>query len=129
MEIDPEIYALGKQLHPDQPYASDRVHVILNDARAFLRETKQKYDVIIFGLLDSHTQYSSYSNMRIDNYVYTEQSLREAKRLLKPSGVLLVRFEVLAHVTWMGLRFYTMFNDIFGRPPLAFYRPQYWRIG
>jgi len=31
--------------------------------------------------------------MRIDNYVYTEQSLREAQRLLKPTGVLVVRFE------------------------------------
>jgi spermidine synthase len=122
VEIDPEIYALGKQLHPDQPYSSDRVNVILNDARAFLRESRQKYDVIIFGLLDSHTQYSSYSNMRIDNYVYTEQSLREAKQLLKPSGVLVVRFEILPHVPWMGQRFYTMFNDIFGRPPVAFYR-------
>jgi hypothetical protein len=25
---------------------------------------------------------------------------------------------------WMGQRFYAMFNDIFGRPPIAFYRPQ-----
>lgn len=124
VEIDPAIYALGKRLHPDQPYSSDRVHVILNDARAYLRETKQTYDVIIFGLLDSHTQFSGYSNMRIDNYVYTEQSLREAKRLLKPSGVLVVRFEVRPPWTWMGQRFYSMFNDIFGRPPVAFYRPQ-----
>jgi spermidine synthase len=124
VEIDPEIYALGKRLHPDQPYSSDRVHVILNDARAYLRGTKQQYDVVIFGLLDSHTQFSGYSNMRIDNYVYTEQSLREAKRLLRPSGVLVVRFEVRPPWTWMGQRFYSMFNDIFGRPPLALYRPQ-----
>jgi spermidine synthase len=124
VEIDPEIYALGKHLHPDQPYASDRVHVILNDARAYLRKTEQKYDIIIFGLLDSHTQFSSYSNMRIDNYVYTEQSLREAKRLLKPSGVLVVRFYVSPPWTWMGQRFYAMFNDIFGRPPIAFHRSQ-----
>jgi len=124
VEIDPEIYALGKRLHPDQPYSSDRVHVILNDARAYLRGTKQKYDVIIFGLLDSHTQFSSYSNMRIDNYVYTEQSLREAKGLLKPSGVLVVRFFVVPPWGWMGQRFYTMFNDIFGRPPIAFHRAQ-----
>jgi hypothetical protein len=98
--------------------------VILNDARAYLRGTKQKYDVIIFGLLDSHTQFSSYSNMRIDNYVYTEQSLREATRLLQPSGVLVVKFEVRAPWTWMGQRFYAMLDDIFGRPPVAFYRPQ-----
>lgn len=124
VEIDPAIYALGKRLHPDQPYSSNRVHVILNDARAYLRETSQKYDVIVFGLLDSHTQFSGYSNMRIDNYVYTEESLREAKRHLKPTGVLVVRFEVRPPWTWMGQRFYSMFNDVFGRPPIVFYRPQ-----
>ncbi|HKM90580.1 MAG TPA: methyltransferase domain-containing protein [Candidatus Acidoferrales bacterium] len=124
VEIDPEIFALGKRLHPDHPYASDRVHVILNDARAYLRETRQKYDVIVFGLLDSHTQFSGYSSMRLDNYVYTEQSLREAKRLLKPSGVLVLKFEVRPPWTWMGQRFYAMFNDVFGRPPIAFSRPQ-----
>jgi len=124
VEIDPAIYAIGKRLHPEQPYSSGRVHVILNDARAYLRSTTEKYDVIVFGLLDSHTQFSGYSNMRIDNYVYTEQSFGEAKRLLKPSGVLVVRFEVRPPWTWMGQRFYTMFNDVFGRPPVAFYRPQ-----
>jgi len=124
VEIDPEIYALGKRLHPDRPYDSAQVHVILDDARAYLRETKVSYDVIIFGLLDSHTQSSSYTNMRIDNYVYTEQSLGEAKRLLKPSGVLVVRFFVHPPWNWMGQRFYTMFNDVFERPPITFYRPQ-----
>jgi spermidine synthase len=124
VEIDPAIYALGKRLHPDQPYSSNRVRVILNDARAYLRETSEKYDVIVFGLLDSHTQFSGYSNMRIDNYVYTEESLREAKHLLKPSGVLVLKFEVRPPWTWMGQRFYSMFNDVFGRPPIVFYRPQ-----
>jgi spermidine synthase len=124
VEIDPVIYSLGKRLHPDHPYSSDRVHVILNDARAYLRASPQKYDVIVFGLLDSHTQFSGYSNMRIDNYVYTEESLREAQRLLKPSGVLVVRFEVRAPWTWMGNRFYAMFDGIFGRPPVVFYGRQ-----
>jgi spermidine synthase len=124
VEIDPVIYALGKRLHPEHPYSSDRVHVVLTDARAFLRESKEQYDVIVFGLLDSHTQFSGYSNMRIDNYVYTEESLREAKRLLKPTGVLVVRFEVRPPWTWMGQRFYTMFNHLFGRPPIVFHANQ-----
>ncbi len=123
VEIDPVVYALGKRLHPDRPYDSPRVHVIINDARSFLRQSRDSYDVIVFGLLDSHTEFSGYSNMRIDNYVYTEESLREAKRLLKKSGVLIVKFEVRAPWTWMGQRFYSMFNDIFGRPPVAFFAP------
>ncbi|HXY26477.1 MAG TPA: methyltransferase domain-containing protein [Candidatus Acidoferrum sp.] len=124
VEIDPVIYSLGKRLHPDHPYDSPRVHVILNDARAYLRSTAQRYDVVVFGLLDSHTQFSGYSNMRIDNYVYTEQSLREAKRLLKPGGTLVLKFEVRPPWTWMGSRFYNMFDHIFGRPPIVFYAKQ-----
>jgi hypothetical protein len=75
----------------------------------------------MFGLLDSHTQFSDHSNMRIDNYVYTEEAFREAKRLLKPDGVLIVKFEVRAPWTWMGQRFYAMLDGIFGRPPIIFY--------
>jgi len=123
IEIDPVIYSLGKRLHPDHPYDSAHVHVILEDARSYLRRATQRYDVIIFGLLDSHTQFSGYSNMRIDNYVYTEQSLSEAKRLLNPTGVLIVKFEVRAPWTWMGQRFYVMFDNLFGRPPVVFYAP------
>jgi len=123
IEIDPVIYSLGKRLHPDHPYQSPRVHVVINDARAFLRQCPDRYDVIVFGLLDSHTEFSGYSNMRIDNYVYTEESLREAKRLLKPSGVLIVKFEVRAPWTWMGQRFYSMFQHLFGRPPVVFFAP------
>lgn len=123
VEIDPVIYALGKRLHPDHPYDSPRVHLVINDARAFFRQAKDKYDVVIFGLLDSHTEFSGYSNMRIDSYVYTEESLAEAKRLLKPSGVLILKFEVRAPATWMGQRFYAMFDRLFGRPPVVFHAP------
>jgi SAM-dependent methyltransferase len=124
VEIDPVIYALGKRLHPDQPYESPRVHVIQNDARAFLRRADRKYDLILFGLLDSHTQFSDFSNMRIDNYVYTEDSFQEARRLLKPGGILVVKFEVRNPWTWMGMRFYRMLEGAFGRPPIVFYAPQ-----
>jgi SAM-dependent methyltransferase len=124
VEIDPVIYALGKALHPDHPYDSPRVHVILNDARTYLRQATVKYDVIIFGLLDSHTQASSYSNMRLDNYVYTEEAFREAKGLLKPTGILILKFELHGAWTWMGERFYSTLDQLFGRPPIVFAVPQ-----
>ena len=94
VEIDPAILALGKRDHPERPYDSPRVSVQLNDARAFLKRTERRYDLILFGLLDSHTQLSDYSNMRIDNFVYTEESFREAKEHLKPTGVVFVKFQV-----------------------------------
>ena len=123
VEIDPVIYSVGKRLHPDEPYASPRVRHIQNDARAFLRQTDQKYDMTLFGLLDSHTEFSGYSNMRIDNYVYTEEAFQEARRLLKPGGILVVKFEVRAPWTWMGQRFYAMLDRVFSRPPVVFYAP------
>lgn len=121
VEIDPVIYGIGKSLHPDKPYDSSRVRVVIGDARTYLRNSKARYDVVVFGLLDSHTEFSGYSNMRIDNYVYTDESLRDAKRLLKPSGALILKFEVRAPWTWMGERFYSMLNDIFGRAPVIFF--------
>jgi SAM-dependent methyltransferase len=125
VEIDPAIYYLGKHLHPQHPYLSPRVHVILTDARAFMRNAQGKYDVILFGLLDSHTVLSDFSNMRIDNYVYTEQSFEEARRLLAPNGVLILKFEVRAPWTWMGQRFYKTLTTVFGTPPITFYARQY----
>ena len=123
VEIDPVIRGFGQTLHPEKPYTSPNVHVVLDDARDYMQRTGGRYDVIVFGLLDSHSQSSSLSNLRIDNYVYTRESFENARRLLKPSGVLVLKFEVRAPHVWMGQRFYSMLGDIFGRPPVAFYSP------
>jgi len=124
VEIDPAIYNFGLTLHPENPYKSSRVRVILDDARNYLRESSDSYDLIIFGLLDSHTQSSNMSNMRIDNYVYTRESFQDAKRLLKPTGVLVLKFEVRAPHEWMGQRFFALLDAIFARPPITFHCEQ-----
>lgn len=123
VEIDPVIETIGARLHPEHPYQSPRVRVTINDARNFLRTHQQKYDVIVFGLLDSHTGFSSYSNMRIDNYVYTTEAFQSARSLLNPGGILILKFEVREPWTWMGQRFYTMLNRVFGHAPVAYYAP------
>jgi hypothetical protein len=89
-----------------------------------MRRTNDRYDLIVFGLPDSDLQSANLSNMRIDNYVYTRESFENAKRLLKPSGVLVLKFEIRAPHAWIGRRLYSMLNDVFTRPPLAFYSPQ-----
>jgi spermidine synthase len=119
VEIDPAILALGKREHPEHPYASPRVTVHLTDARAFLKRSPARYDLVLFGLLDSHTQFSDYSNMRIDNFVYTQESFREAGRHLAPNGVLFVKFHV--DHRWMATRLAEMLRQTFGKAPLAFY--------
>jgi spermidine synthase len=124
VEIDPLISTVGTRLHPEHPYSSPKVHLITNDARNYLRKCQDKYDVIIFGLLDSHTEFSGYSNMRVDNYVYTEESFSDARRLLNKDGILVLKFEVRQPWTWIGQRFYAMLSHIFPRPPITYYAAQ-----
>ena len=121
VEIDPLIYSIGKRLHPERPYDSPRVNVVLDDARNFFVQGRGRYDVIVFGLLDSHTQFSGYTNMRVDNYVYTEDSLRQARALLAPGGLLVLKFEVREPWTWIGNRLYAMLERSFGRAPIVYF--------
>jgi hypothetical protein len=117
VEIDPAILRLGRD-HPEHPYQDPRVVSHLTDARAFMKRATTKYDLILFGLLDSHTQLSDYSNMRIDNFVYTEESFREARALLSPNGVLFVKFYV--NQPWLGRRLAQMLTDTFSKTPVVF---------
>ena len=118
VEIDPAILEIGKREHPEHPYDSPRVSVHLTDARAFLKRSTRKYDLILFGLLDSHTQLSDYANMRIDNFVYTEESFLEAKAHLKPDGIIFLKFEVRR--PWMARRLKEMLASTFGKDPVVF---------
>lgn len=126
VEIDPAIAKIGRQEHPEHPYDSPRVSLHVTDARAFLKRTSQQYDLILFGLLDSHTQLSDYSNMRLDNFVYTEESLREAKAHLKPDGVLFVKFNV--NHPWIATRLKEMLEEAFGKSPVVFFVPSYYSV-
>ena len=92
IEIDPVILELGKKYHPEYPYSSEKVHAVVNDARTFLRTTDNKYDAIIYGLLDSHAMLSQASSVRLDSFVYTVQGLREAANLLNNNGTLWLSF-------------------------------------
>jgi len=92
VDIDPAIVRLGKKYHPEKPYSDPRVTVIADDARSFLASSREQFDLIVFGLLDSHTGASGSTN-RLDSYVYTQESLTQARRLLAPGGTLVLSFE------------------------------------
>ncbi len=94
VEIDPVILNLGRRLHPNRPFASPRVNVINGDARSFLNSTGQKYDLIVFGTLDSMTRLSALSNVRLDNFVYTSECFAAAAKRLAPGGGLAIYFDV-----------------------------------
>jgi len=116
VEIDPLILKLGKQLHFEKPYDSQRVTPVLDDARSYVETTNNRYDMVVFSLLDSHTTSSYYSNIRIDNYVYTTEAIRATKRLLKPDGIMVVKFYVLT--PWIAGRLNDLLQNAFGQAPV-----------
>jgi spermidine synthase len=118
VEIDPGIVRLGRALHPEKPYQNPKVRLVVDDARAFFKKAKRTYDIISFGLLDSHTLASDYNNARLDHYVYTRESIEDAKKLLTRDGVLSVMFE--AKRPWIGERIYGLLKESFGEVPYVF---------
>jgi len=92
VEIDPVILRIGKLHHPEHPYDSGHVTIYNDDARAYFKKTHKTYDLIVFGFLDSQTLMSSFSSVRLDNFVYTRESMQEAGRLLRPEGAIVLAF-------------------------------------
>lgn len=112
VEIDPAILRIGRGLHPQRPYDDSRVHVYINDARTFMHSAMARYDMIVFGTLDSHANFSITSSMRLDNYVYTIESLREVQNLLTERGVVVLNFSVPNQ--WMFTRLLSTVRAAFG---------------
>jgi hypothetical protein len=116
VEIDPLIYAKGKDLHFEAPYRSDAVTVHVDDARAFIQNTTQKFDLVVFSILDSHTTTSYYTNIRLDNYVYTLEGLQAARKLVKDDGAFVMSFS--SERPWFTQRLRDLVTRAFGKEPL-----------
>ncbi len=121
VEIDPLILQLGRELHFEHPYSSPRVTVVTDDARSYVQNSREQFDLIVYSLLDSHTNLSHYSAVRIDNYVYTIDALQAARRLLKGDGMLILKFQ--ANTPWIAGRLSNSLERVFGQPPLDFWAP------
>lgn len=117
VEIDPTIVSLGRKLHPEKPYENPAVHIVVDDARAFLKQTKEKYDLVDFAYLDSHSAFSSMSSIRLDNYIYTLESFREASKLMKPDGIMAVTF--YATTSWQTTRLFKTITEAMGEEPIG----------
>lgn len=118
VEIDPRIARLGQEFHPEKPYSDPRTRLYIDDARSFFKKTRRRYDLIIFGLLDSHTLTSNFTNINLDSYVYTLESLKEAKSLLAPGGIICLSFFVEQNHAWIGAKLYALVKEVFQEPPL-----------
>jgi len=90
VEIDPAIYRLGRTYHPDHPYQDARVEIHLDDGRNFLRSTNRKYDLVVYALVDSLVLHSGYSNIRLESFLFTNQTFADVRRHLKPGGMFVI---------------------------------------
>ena len=120
VDIDPVILDFGYRYHPEKPYESDRVETVTTDARSFFARTDERYDVISFGFLDSHTT-TSLTNARLDHYVYTRESFARVKDLLRDGGIVSVTFFPLR--PFIVDRIAVELEDEFGERPLAYSFP------
>lgn len=119
VEIDPAVLYLGRRLHPERPYQDPRTRAVVNDARSFLRQTDRRFDTIVYGLLDSHTNLGALTNVRLDSFVYTVEGFRDAAARLREDGLLVVSYLVLDPA--QGAKLYAMLRAACpGREPRVF---------
>jgi SAM-dependent methyltransferase len=121
VEIDPVIQALGKKDHPDRPYDDPRVTVHLDDGRNFLRATDKQYDLIVYALVDSLVLHSSYSNIRLESYLFTKQAFEDVRRRLKPGGMF-VMYNYFRQ-GWIVARLDRGLCEVFGEDPVVLTLP------
>ncbi len=124
VDIDPRIIAIGRKSHPEQPYSNPGVRVVVDDARSFFGSDRGRYDVVCFGLLDSHAMASAMSTLRLDNYVYTEEGIRAAWEHVAPGGHLSLAISCIAG-RWFFERLYWTVTRATGREPIAFHSPMH----
>lgn len=118
VEIDPMLVKLSDRFNASGIYENPKVRVHVEDARAFLRRSSGGYDMVVFGFLDSQTLFSSMTNIRLDGYIYTVQSMQSAFRLLNDNGVLSVSF--MAGHEWLARKLVRMVALATGQMPVVY---------
>jgi len=120
VEIDPELYQLGKRLNPDHPYQNPPVTAHINDGRAFLEDTHTKYDMILFALPDSLTLVAGQSALRLESYLFTLQAIQAAKAHLNPADGEFAMYNYY-RTTWLRDRLAGTLEMAFGHAPCTDY--------
>lgn len=118
VEIDPMLVNLSDRFNASGIYENPKVRIHVDDARAFLRRSTGKYDIVVFGFLDSQALFSSMSNIRLDGYIYTVQSMQSAFQLLNDKGVLSISF--MAGHEWLARKLVRMVGVATDQMPVVF---------
>jgi spermidine synthase len=127
VEIDPVIVRLGRQHHPDRPFDDPRVSVVTNDARHFLRTSDEQYDLVVYALIDSLTLQSSFSAVRLESFMFTEEAFRAVQARLKPGGVLVI-YNYFRE-KWLVDRLANTAERVFGEAPRVHLHEEHGYLG
>jgi hypothetical protein len=115
VEIDPRLLQIGRERHPDEPYADPRVQVHVDDGRAFLERTDRRYDLIIFALPDSLTLVTGAASIRLESYLFTVEAMRAVRDHLTPDGGFAMYNNY--RESWLVERFEQTVAETFGHEP------------
>ena len=86
VEIDPRILDLGRRQHPDRPYDDPRVTTHVEDGRAFLERTNERFDLILFALPDSLALVTGGGPVRLESYLFTREAIATVRNRLTERG-------------------------------------------
>jgi hypothetical protein len=120
VEIDPLLLLRVGQAHPSHPYSSSRVSMHVDDGRAFLQGTHQRYNLILLALPDSMTALAGQSAVRLESYLLTEQALAAAKSHLAPGGTFAM---YNYYQPFLLSRYATTIEDVYHQTPCSEVEP------
>jgi hypothetical protein len=116
VEIDPKIQEIGVRDHPNHPYDDPRVTRIVDDGRAFLRRTTDRYDLVVFALPDSLTLVSTSANLRLESFLFTSEAFDDVRRHLTDDGIF-VMYNFYRE-DWLPQKMAAMLEASFDGPPI-----------
>ena len=115
VEIDQRLLDLAAEYHPARPYDDPRVHVTIDDGRAFLERSDKKWDLIVLALPDSLTLVQGASSIRLESYLFTQQAADAYRSHLTESGVFTM-YNVYRE-PWLVDRYAATLAEAFGHAP------------
>ncbi len=115
VEIDPALYRIGVERHPARPYLDPRVQVVIDDGRAYLERSDERFDLIVFALPDSLTLVSGQAQIRLESYLFTREAMVAARDHLAAHGT----FAMYNYYRepWLVDRLTSTLAQVYGHPP------------
>lgn len=123
VDIDPVILSIGVERHPDHPYDDTRVRRFVDDGRAFLRRSDDRYDLIVFAQTDSFVLVGNSANVRLESFLFTREAFESARDHLLPGGVV-VLYNAYRE-PFLVDRYATTLREVFGVTPTVRSYPEY----